>query len=74
MSQFKVGDVVELNSGGPRMTVTKAGAQSLAHGPVGPPMQDDEVETQWFRYEHSNFLDVHTGRFNHACLKKYEKR
>ncbi len=28
-TQFKVGDVVELNSGSPKMTVTDIGAESL---------------------------------------------
>lgn len=70
MSQFKVGDVVELKSGGPRMTVTRTGPASPAEGPGGPPMLNEEVETQWFQFENSNYKNIQTGRFNEACLKR----
>ena len=58
MSQFKAGDVVELKSGGPRMTVTELADFSAGMG-TGP---KDGVKCEWFDTKHQRLTDVFDAR------------
>ncbi len=51
--QFKVGDIVELRSGGPPMTVTEVNTNLVGHC---------EIRCQWF------FCKMETGTFSPSVL------
>jgi uncharacterized protein YodC (DUF2158 family) len=57
-AQFKVGDQVQLNSGGPSMTLRE----------FLPESSSGECVCQWFNGE-----VLKDGRFPSACLKKFEE-
>ncbi|MEL4395337.1 YodC family protein [Shewanella algae] len=60
---FKVGDVVQLNSGGPKMTVTFVGDKKFPHGGVV-----SIVSCTWFKGEALN-----KETFKPELLSKVEK-
>ena len=59
MSTFRVGDVVQLKSGGPKMTVRKLGDHPT-----------DALECVWFSEAGENDWDF----FRADCLKKVEAK
>lgn len=64
MSQFQKGDVVQLKSGGPLMTVERVGAFG---GGMSPRAAFEGAECVWF--EGAN---VKRESFPHETLEKYE--
>jgi len=62
LEELKVGDVVQLNSGGPEMAIKKFGDFSATNGPK------DGVICQWRVGE-----DIKEGEFPRASLKKFDK-
>jgi len=54
--KFKIGDVVQLKSGGPTMTVSKFG-------------DDNRVYCVWFAYEYDKYDKYHDGYFLPDSLK-----
>ncbi|HGY9625432.1 TPA: DUF2158 domain-containing protein [Pseudomonas putida] len=61
MSQkFKVGNVVQLKSGGPNMTVTDAGPVDFRHS-----VREDLVSCKWFDGKST----LQSGRFQDAELE-----
>ncbi len=63
MAEFKKGDVVQLKSGGPKMTVTNVGNYSEGMG-MGP---EDGVACVWF--EPGKATKAHEKVFDSAVLQ-----
>jgi uncharacterized protein YodC (DUF2158 family) len=64
--KFKIGDVVQLKSGGPKMTVQNTTTYSF----MGDPMPfSGQIDCAWFENVKS-----HTGKFHQDMLDKVEHK
>lgn len=63
MPEFKEGDIVQLNSGGPKMTVIELNADRSGVG-VGP---DDGIRCTWFDEKNKQSSNVFTIPSIRSC-------
>ena len=72
MAKFAVGDTVELNSGGPKMTIQAVGPLASVPNVIGGrQLKADEVYAVWFETDKvTGWKGLHSEKFNEDCLKK----